>query len=208
MLILLLILVLSNAKIRNITETAKCFLKKKHFAVPLCASCLLPETRRDVVQGTSLHLVQSLVGAAALQGAQVRQVRAELYVVEVVELHSLRQQGATAPPGRMQAWVAPTYVGCYLVDLGGSRELAGFAYLARRQMDNGWIRGYSAYVSDDPEKWGEPVASGEFSSEQGGDEMRIEFSKPAKGRYLKLECLGEWRGRAYCAIAELSALVE
>ena len=38
--------------------------------------------------------------------------------------------------------------------------------------------------------------------------MRIEFSKPAKGRYLKLECLGEWRGRAYCAIAELSALVE
>ena len=55
---------------------------------------------------------------------------------------------------------------------------------------------------------GEPVASGEFSSEQGGDEMRIEFSKPAKGRYLKLECLGEWRGRAYCAIAELSALVE
>lgn len=94
------------------------------------------------------------------------------------------------------------------IDLGKSRELAGFAYLARRQMDNGWIRGYRAYVSDDPEKWGEPVASGEFSSEQGGDEMRIEFSKPAKGRYLKLECLGEWRGRAYCAIAELSALVE
>ena len=76
------------------------------------------------------------------------------------------------------------------------------------EMDNGWIRGYRAYVSDDREKWGEPVASGEFTSEQGGDEIRVEFAKPAKGRYLKLECLGEWRGRAYCAIAELSALVE
>ena len=104
------------------------------------------------------------------------------------------------PERKYPHWVA--------LDLGKGRELAGFAYLARRQMDNGWIRGYRAYVSDDPEKWGEPVASGEFSSEQGGDEMRIEFSKPAKGRYLKLECLGEWRGRAYCAIAELSALVE
>ena len=55
---------------------------------------------------------------------------------------------------------------------------------------------------------GELVASGEFTSEQGGDEIRVEFAKPANGRYLKLECLGEWRGRAYCAIAELSALVE
>ena len=93
------------------------------------------------------------------------------------------------------------------LDLGKTRELAGFAYLSRRQMKNGWIRGYRAYVSDDPSNWGEPVVAGEFPSEQS-EEITVVFPKTAKGRYFRLEALGEWSGRAYCAIAELSALTD
>ena len=103
------------------------------------------------------------------------------------------------PEKKYPHWVA--------LDLGRSRPLAGFAYLARRQMENGWIRGYRAFVSDDPTNWGEPVVTGEFPSEQG-EEIVISFPKTKAGRYLRLECLDEWRGRAYCSIAELSALTE
>lgn len=93
-----------------------------------------------------------------------------------------------------------------VIDMGKSRELAGFEYASRVQMSNGWIKGYKVYVADDPGSFGAPVAEGEFLQEQG-DSIRVEFKGAAKGRYLKLLATGECGGREYCAIAELSPLV-
>ena len=103
------------------------------------------------------------------------------------------------PEKRYPHWVA--------IDAGRSRELAGFEYLSRRQLENGWIRGFRVYVSDDPAKWGDPVMEEQFPSDQQ-DPLPIVFPAPVKGRYFKLEALGEWQGRAYCSIAELTLLVK
>ena len=80
---------------------------------------VFPEARCDVVQPASIHTVEALVGARALQGAEVRQVGTKLDIVEVAEAHLRREQRAATPPGQMQPWETAAQATGQRVDLGG-----------------------------------------------------------------------------------------
>ena len=102
----------------------------------------------------------------------------------------------------------PHYI---LVDLGTSRELTGFVYLPRKNAENGTIGDYSFYLSDDKNKFGEPVATGTFpirTAARKDAPNKVLFKTPRRGRYVKFIGLTEVNQRPFTSIAELELLSE
>lgn len=106
--------------------------------------------------------------------------------------HTRWTNGTTPPPHEIQ------------IDLGVSRVIRGFQYLPRQDgLTVGSIGGFRFYVSADGRSWGSPVANGSFTASTG--EKRV-FSKPKRGRYVRLVCLSEVNGYNDCSVAEINLL--
>ena len=76
--------------------------------------------------------------------------------------------------------------------------------MARADGDNGHVKDYEVYLSDDATTWAAPVAKGSFDSEANAE--TINFTKPVTARYLKFVALNEQYDRAYATIAELEGI--
>ncbi len=93
-----------------------------------------------------------------------------------------------------------------VIDLGQSYSVAGLRYIARRDGQNGTIRDYAFFVSDDLDEWGEAVSQGAFRRPSAsGTEIRFD---PKKGRYIRLQALSELGGGVYTSVAELEVLYQ
>jgi beta-galactosidase len=92
-----------------------------------------------------------------------------------------------------------------VVDLGRELPLAGITYLPRQDMANGRIAEAEISCSNEPKKWGAPVAKVAWPNTAGRQTVR--FEKPVTARYLKLVPKSEVRGQPFAAIAELDILV-
>ncbi len=92
-----------------------------------------------------------------------------------------------------------------VIDLGRSEPLAGFRILPRQDMENGRIRHYAFYVSENPARWANPVAKGRFPNNAQWQTVR--FNRIVRGRYVRLVAYDEWRGQYYTSLAELEVLV-
>jgi hypothetical protein len=93
-----------------------------------------------------------------------------------------------------------------VVDLGAPYELSGFAYLPRRDCQNGTIGRYECYVSDNAKDFGKPVVAGTFAKPSA--ENVVQFPAKHKGRYVRLRALSEVNGGPWTSIAELRLLCE
>ncbi len=91
------------------------------------------------------------------------------------------------------------------IDLQQPVTLAGLNCLPRSDQENGRIGTFEVYASDDPEQWGEPVASGQWKNDAKPKIVR--FDQPASGRYVKLVVLREVNGRAWSSIAEIDVAI-
>ena len=91
------------------------------------------------------------------------------------------------------------------VNLGEEKELEGFTYTPRQSGNNGDIKEYEFYVSNDGENWGEPISSGEFTY-SGKNKIEIRFNQPVSGQYIKLVGLSAVNGQNFAACAELDIL--
>lgn len=83
-------------------------------------------------------------------------------------------------------------------------NLAAVNYVARSDMENGRIRDYEIYLSNDGQTWGQPVVKGSVRAES--DRERIRLSQPVKARFLKLVVLSEQQGQPFATVAELSGV--
>jgi hypothetical protein len=90
------------------------------------------------------------------------------------------------------------------IDMRKSVELAGFKYLPRQDMQNGWFTDYEFYVSEDGKDWGAPAAKGVFPADPA--EKTVRFDKPRTGRFIRLVALKGINDRPWCGIAELDVL--
>jgi len=91
-----------------------------------------------------------------------------------------------------------------VVDLGASYAITGFVHQARAGNHNGTIKDYECFVSDDTKERGEAVAKGTFANKGSGELVTF---PAAKGRYVTLRALSEFRGhRIYASVAELEIL--
>jgi beta-galactosidase len=91
-----------------------------------------------------------------------------------------------------------------ILDLGKPTRVARLVYTARSESENGRIRSYEIYLSDDGNTWGEPVATGQFRGT--ADPQTITLKQPVTAKFLKLVALSEIRNRAWATIAELEVL--
>jgi hypothetical protein len=92
-----------------------------------------------------------------------------------------------------------------VIDLGKTETLNGFSYLARQDGGiNGRVKDFELFLSDDPNKWGEPALKGTLQNTM--NEQRLLFPKAASGRYLKFVALSEVNGNIWTSIAELGIL--
>lgn len=94
-----------------------------------------------------------------------------------------------------------------VIDLGKSREIRGFRYLARQ--DNGWNGAFAKTefaVSDSPDEFSDPVATVTFDKQR--TPQAVDLKKPASGRYVRVRILAEVNGGAWASAAELGVIGE
>lgn len=91
------------------------------------------------------------------------------------------------------------------IELSEPVTIKGFTCLPRQdEGDNGTIRDYEFYISEDGKEFGEPVIKGSFSS--GKDKKTMAF-EPKKCRYIKLRALSEINGEAWTSAAEIGIVL-
>lgn len=91
-----------------------------------------------------------------------------------------------------------------VIDYSKPLAIAGLIYTARVDGDNGHIKDYEIYVSNDAKEWGQPVAHGRFDPDHPVE--TIQLLHPVTARYLKFVALSEQNGRAFATIAELELI--
>jgi beta-galactosidase len=92
-----------------------------------------------------------------------------------------------------------------VIDYAQPRAMAGLIYTARADGDNGHVKDYELYASNDAQEWGTPVARGHFDPDHPVE--TIQLPHPVTARYLKFVVLSEQNNRPFATIAEL-ALIE
>jgi F5/8 type C domain len=91
-----------------------------------------------------------------------------------------------------------------IIELTPPSKIKGFTYLPRQDnTENGSIKDYEFYVSDDGKDFGQPVCKGTF--ETGKDKRTVTFD-PVKCRFIKLKALSEVNGEAWTSAAEIGVV--
>lgn len=95
----------------------------------------------------------------------------------------------------------PKHPHTIVVDMNQIYHVEEFIYTPRRDGENGNIKDFDLYFSNDPNTWGSPSVSGQF--ERGSFTKRIKVYSGTKARYFKLVAKSEVNGRAWTSAAEL-----
>lgn len=93
----------------------------------------------------------------------------------------------------------------YEIDLGASYTVSGLKYLPTQPpaSENGRIKYYVIFVSDDGIEWGYPVASGTWTNDAAEKTVRF---LPVTARYIKLTSRSEVHGYPYASAAEINVM--
>ena len=84
--------------------------------------------------------------------------------------------------------------------------MKGFTFLPRQEGQNGWVKDYEIYVSQDGANWGEPIMKGQF--ERNADLKKVTFKQSVKARYIRLRALSDWGGQDFGSGAEFSLIAD
>jgi hypothetical protein len=89
-----------------------------------------------------------------------------------------------------------------VIELTPPSTIKGFTYLPRQDdSENGTIKDYEFYVSNDGADFGQPVAKGTFESGKGLKSVTL---APQACHFIKLKALSEVNGEAWTSAAEIS----
>ena len=92
-----------------------------------------------------------------------------------------------------------------VVDMLKNYNVTAFTYLARQDGNqNGMVKAYEIYLSEDGKNWGSPVVSGEFKNTSAMQTASL--STPTVGRYFKFVAKSEINGNAWTSAAEIGIL--
>ena len=91
-----------------------------------------------------------------------------------------------------------------IIELTPPSTIKGFTYLPRQDdTENGTIKDYEFYVSNDGKDFGKPVSKGTFES---GKEKKTVAFQAKKCRFIKLKALSEINGGAWTSAAEIGVV--
>lgn len=89
-----------------------------------------------------------------------------------------------------------------IFDMGSHYKLFSFVYQTRTDGENGRIKDYELYISDDGVEWGSPVKKDAFVNTAAPQAITLDDN--AKGRYIRLVALSEVNGGPWASAAEFS----
>ena len=93
-----------------------------------------------------------------------------------------------------------------IVQLSPACRIRGFVYLPRQDdSENGTIKEYEFFVSDDGKDFGAPVSKGSF---EHGKEKRTVAFEPKSCRFIKLRALSEINDQPWTSVAEIDVIPE
>lgn len=91
-------------------------------------------------------------------------------------------------------------------DAAEQKTMRGFVYTPRLNGENGNVREYEIYVSQDGKEWGQPIHTGTFPRESKA--QRVEFAQPVKARYIRFKALSSQNGQDFASGAEFGLIAE
>jgi len=101
----------------------------------------------------------------------------------------------------------PTHPHTLIVDMGKEYNIKAFTYLSRQDgSENGMVKDYEIYLSDDGQTWGAAVVSGQFVKTTSLQTATLKT--PTTGRYFKFVAKSEINGNAWASIAEINIKIE
>jgi endo-alpha-N-acetylgalactosaminidase len=90
-----------------------------------------------------------------------------------------------------------------VIQLNPPGKIKGFTYLPRQEGENGRIKDYEFYVSEDGKVFGSAVAKGSW--ENNADKKAVSFDAKQCG-FIKLKALSEVNGEAWTSAAEIDVV--
>ncbi len=90
------------------------------------------------------------------------------------------------------------------IDMGEKYLVSEFTVLNRQDGENGRIKDYELYISDNLENWGLPVSVGTW--ENTAAPQTIELAQPKEGQHFRLIALSEVNGNDWASAAEFSVV--
>ena len=94
-----------------------------------------------------------------------------------------------------------------IVDMVNTYMVTAFTYIARNDGNqNGMVKAYEVYLSNDGKQWGTPVTKGEFKNTTAMQVAKL--TTPTQGRYLKFVALSEINGNKWTSAAEIGIQAE
>jgi hypothetical protein len=92
-----------------------------------------------------------------------------------------------------------------IIELSPPAKIKGFTYLPRQDdIENGTIKDYEFYTSEDGKEFGQPVKKGTF--EPGKNKSTVTF-EPRQCRFIKLKALSEINDQPWTSAAEVDVIV-
>lgn len=88
------------------------------------------------------------------------------------------------------------------IGLGEKYIISKFTYLPRQDGENGRIKNFELYISNDTLDWGPVVKTGQFVNTSAPQTIVLDTSK--SGRYFRIRALSEVNGNPWASAAELS----
>ena len=91
-----------------------------------------------------------------------------------------------------------------VIELVTPTTIKGFTYLPRQDdSENGTIKDYEFYVSDDGKDFGQPVSKGTFENSK---DLKTATFAPKSARFIKLKALSEVNDAAWTSAAEIGVV--
>jgi hypothetical protein len=100
---------------------------------------------------------------------------------------------------------APNFPHELVIEFSIPKTLAGFTALPRQDGNqNGWIKDFAFYASDDGANWGEPVAKGVFSKNEKLNTVKL--ARPINAKFVKLVALSGYANGPWASVAEFNLI--
>ncbi len=103
--------------------------------------------------------------------------------------------------------VEPACPHTIVIDMASEYKVTAITYLSRQDGNqNGMVKNFEVYLSNDGSTWGSPVVSGQFKNTTSQQVTKL--TTPTMGRYLKFVAKSEINGNAWTSAAEIGIQVE
>ena len=91
-----------------------------------------------------------------------------------------------------------------VIDFGAPLRIKAVVYTGRAEMDNGRVKDYEIFGSDDNKSWQPMAKPGRLAN--SADEQVIQLPTPVTARYMKFVAKSEIHGKPFASIAELDII--